>query len=131
MANKYTQGLIIDGVSYAIPFVEVKRTFDFLEKYADRTEDGDVHIETIGGYQNYQIKIGVIDDTVTYQRLYDQITDCTNRFHKVILPDSNGNFEFYGYFSSISDSMKKIYDSKVVFESLTWKMTEKSPTKTP
>ena len=48
MERKYTQGLIIDGTTYNIPFISVKRTLDFLEKFAERTEDGDSHIETIG-----------------------------------------------------------------------------------
>ena len=131
MEHTYTQGLIIDGTHYNIPLVEVKRTFDFLEKYADRTEDGEIHIETIGGYQNYQVKIGIINDTSLYKSLFIHITDCSNRFHTVVLPDSNGNFTFEGYFSSISDKMHKVYENDVEYEGLTWKMTERKPTKTP
>ena len=131
MVHNYTQGLIIDGINYNIPLVSVKRTFDFLEKYAKRTEDGDIKIETIGGHQNYTVKIGTIDDSETYKKLYDHVTDCENRFHKVIMPDSNGNFEFYGYFSSVSDEISKVMENDVEYKSLTWKMTSKKPTKTP
>ena len=35
MVHKYTQGLIIDGITYNIPMVSIQRTLDFLEKYAD------------------------------------------------------------------------------------------------
>lgn len=48
MTAKYTQGLIIDGTTYQVPLVSIKRTLDFLEKFAERTEDGDIQIETIG-----------------------------------------------------------------------------------
>ena len=48
MERKYTQGLFIDGIMYNIPLVSIQRTMDFLEKYAERTEDGDIKIETIG-----------------------------------------------------------------------------------
>ena len=54
---EYKQGLIIDGTTYDIPLVKIDRTFDFYVKYANRSEDGDVKIETIGGYQNYTVEI--------------------------------------------------------------------------
>ena len=101
MKHKYTQGLIIDGITYNIPLVSIQRTLDFLEKYAERTEDGDIKIESIGLYKNYTISIGTIDDAEMYDRLIDHITDCDNRFHHVLLPDASKQFDFYGYFSSI------------------------------
>lgn len=131
MNHTYTQGLIIDGISYNIPFASIKRTMDFLEKYANRTEDGDIKIETIGLYKNYDISIGTIDDPELYDKLIEHITDCANRFHKVVLPDTAKTFEFYGYFSSISDEVEKILESGVVYKGLSWKMTSKKPTKTP
>ena len=60
MEKKYTQGLIIDGITYNIPLISIKRNLDFLEKYAERSEDGDIKIETIGLYKNYTISIGLI-----------------------------------------------------------------------
>lgn len=131
MEHTYTQGLVIDEVSYNIPFVSIKRTLDFLEKYAERTEDGDIKIETIGLYKNYTISIGLIDDVATYDALIEHITDCKNRFHTVILPDASKNFTFNGYFSSISDEAEKVLDSGAQYMNLTWKMTSKKPTKTP
>ena len=127
----YTQGLIIDGTTYNIPLVSIKRTADFLEKYAERTEDGDIKIETIGVYKNYTINIGLIDDVGTYDALFEHITDCTNRFHHVILPDAGKQFDFYGYFSSISDEVEKVLATGAQYKSLTWKMTSKKPFKTP
>ncbi len=127
----YTQGLIIDGTIYNIPLVSIKRTADFLEKYAERTEDGDIKIETIGIYKNYTVNIGLIDDAGTYDALFEHITDCTNRFHHVILPDAGKQFDFYGYFSSISDEVEKVLATGAQYKSLTWKMTSKKPFKTP
>ena len=89
MLHKYTQGLIIDGITYNIPMVSIQRTLDFLEKYAERTEDGDIKIESIGLYKNYTISIGTIDDVEMYDKLIDHITDCENRFHHVSLPDAS------------------------------------------
>lgn len=131
MEHTYTQGLVIDGIPYNIPLVSIKRTLDFLEKYAERTEDGDIKIETIGLYKNYTISIGTIDDAELYDKLLEHITDCENRFHHVFLPDASKQFEFYGYFSSIQDECEKILDSGAQYKELSWKMTSKKPTKTP
>lgn len=131
MERTYTQGLVIDGVTYAVPFVSIKRTMDFLEKYANRTEDGDIKIDTIGLYKNYSITIGTVDDAQLYDDLIEHITDCTNRFHHVSLPDASKQFDFYGYFSSISDEVEKVLSTGAEYKGLTWKMTSKKPSKTP
>lgn len=130
MEHTYTQGLIIDGVLYNIPFVSIKRTLDFLEKYAERTEDGDIKIETIGLYKNYKISIGTIDDVELYDRLIEHITDCDNRFHTVVVPDASKQYTFCGYFSSIEDEIEMVLNNGAKYKGLTWKMTSKKPYKT-
>lgn len=109
MKHKYTQGLIIDGITYNIPLVSIQRTLDFLEKYAERTEDGDIKIESIGLYKNYTISIGTIDDVEMYDKLIDHITDCENRFHHVSLPDASKQFDFYGYFPLLKTKWKRYW----------------------
>lgn len=131
MERKYTQGLIIDGITYNIPLISIKRTLDFLEKYAERSEDGDIQIETIGLYKNYTISIGLIEDTELYDQLIGHITDCENRFHHVTLPDASIQFDFYGYFSSIKDEVEKVLENGAQYKGLSWKMTSKKPYKTP
>lgn len=128
-ANGYTQGIYIDGVFYDIPFIQIKRNADFLEKYAQRNEAGTMLMETIGVYYNYQVKIGTVDDAETYKRLFETLTDVKNRNHKVVLPNGMNDFVFKGYFSSISDEVDKVLDEGVQFKSLTWKMTSQDPTK--
>ena len=39
----FTQGIKIDGEFFDVPLVSIKRTGDFLDKYANRTEDGVLH----------------------------------------------------------------------------------------
>ncbi len=126
----YTQGLVIDGITYDIPFVKDSRTMDFLEKYAERTEDGDIKIETIGLYKNYEISIGTIEDASLYDSLIEHISDCSNRFHHVSLPDASKQFDFYGYFSSIKDEVEKVLGTGAQYKGLSWKMTSKKPYKT-
>lgn len=131
MEKKYTQGLIIDGITYNIPLISIKRNLDFLEKYAERSEDGDIKIETIGLYKNYTISIGLIEDAELYDQLIEHITDCENRFHHVTLPDASKQFDYYGYFSSIKDEVEKVLETGAQYKGLSWKMTSKKPYKTP
>ena len=126
----YTQGRVIDGITYDIPCVKISRTMDFLEKYAERTEDGDIKIETIGLYKNYEISIGTIEDASLYDSLIEHISDCSNRFHHVSLPDASKQFDFYGYFSSIKDEVEKVLGTGAQYKGLSWKMTSKKPYKT-
>lgn len=130
MTREYTQGLIIDGTTYNIPLVSIKRTLDFLEKYAERSEDGDTHIETIGLYKNYKISIGTINDPELYDALIEHITDCENRFHHVTLPDASKQFDFYGYFSSIQDEVEVVLKTGAQYKGLSWRMTSKKQYKT-
>ncbi len=127
--NGYTQGIYIDGTFYDIPFTEIKRNADFLEKYAERNEAGRVIIETIGVYYNYTVKVGIIDNAALYSQLFDHITDPENRMHTVKLPNGMNDFTFKGYFSSISDEVSKVLDNGVQFKGLTWKMTSEDPTR--
>ena len=130
MERKYTQGLIIDGITYNIPLISIKRNLDFLEKYAERSEDGDIQIETIGLYKNYTISIGLIEDAELYDQLIEHITDCENRFHHVTLPDASKQFDFYGYFSSIKDEVEKVLENGAQYKGLSWNMRYKQLYKT-
>lgn len=52
--KKYTQGIYIDGQLWDIPLVSIRRSFDVLDKYAERNEDdGDLKREILGVYLNY------------------------------------------------------------------------------
>ena len=98
--------------------------------HAERTEDGDIKIETIGLYKNYEISIGTIEDASLYDSLIEHISDCSNRFHHVSLPDASKQFDFYGYFSSIKDEVEKVLGTGAQYKGLSWKMTSKKPYKT-
>ena len=127
----YTQGIIIDGITYDVPLVSVKRSFDVLDKYAQRNEeDGDLLREIIGVYANYDMAFGVIDDDDTYEGLIDKLTEPTE-FHDFVLPSTKGDFSFRGYISKVSDEMMKIHSDTVTFQGLTCKFTMKKPFRTP
>lgn len=127
---KFTQGISIDGILYDIPLVSIKRTADFLDKYAERTEDGDLKRELIGVYYNYQMSFGVIDDDVTYSALFDRLTEPVE-FHDFILPTTGGQYSFRGYVSSVSDEIEKILEDTAKFKGLQCKFIAKKPARAP
>ena len=95
--------IIIDSITYSVPFVSLTRTADPLDKYAERTEDGNLHRELIGIYFNYQMQFGAPTTSAelsAYQALWAKITEATE-FHTVTLPDELGDYEFEAYFASM------------------------------
>ena len=127
---EYKQGIYIDGVFFDVPLVSVKRNFDFLDKFAERTEDGDSKRELIGVYANYTINFGTIDDDDTYEALVDKLTEPVE-FHDFKLPSTKRTYSFRGYVSSLGDEMLKIEKETVKFKGLTCKYIAKAPFRKP
>lgn len=124
----FTQGIKIDNIYFDIPMVSLKRTADVLDKYANRTEDGDLKREIIGVYYNFQLTVGTIDDVDLYQSLWNKLTEPTE-FHTIELPVGRGTYSFVGYISSVSDEYMKIKNNSALFQGLTAKFTAKSPSR--
>jgi len=118
--------LIIDGTTYNIPVIGLKRTADFLDKFANRTEDGTLQRKLIGVYFNYQLSLGTTPDTAEYARLWDKLTE-PEEFHTVTVPDEDGNYTFTAYFSNVGDELKKKRGGKNYWTGLTVNFTAKAP----
>ncbi len=111
--------LTIDGTTYNIPVVSLKRTADFLDKYAERTADGVLHRELIGVYFNYQLQLGATTDVEEYADLWDKLTEPTE-FHTVTVPDEDGtDYTFTAYFSNVSDELRRLKEAQVFWKTLT------------
>ncbi len=125
---KFGKGIIVDGIYYDIPMVSLKRNADFLDKYAERTEDGELHRELIGVYYNYTLTAGTSTDfgDTDYDAFWDKMTEPVE-FHDISIPTKSGYYTFRGYISSVSDEYKKILDNTAEFTGFTCKLTAKSP----
>lgn len=102
MANSPSKYLIVDGVVYKVPIVELERKGDILDLTATRTEDGNLHREVIGTYYNYTLKIGNGCDPDTYNALWWVLT-APQASHMIELP--HDHVEFEGYFGSCKDNI--------------------------
>lgn len=123
---KYTQGIFVDNTYFALPIVSLQRTAEFLDKFAERNEEGDLLRELIGVYYNYTLSVGTVNDTVLYKKFWDKVTEPVE-FHDFKLPHFVGTYSFRGYVSSVSDTVQKIYTDKAVFTGFTCRLISKEP----
>lgn len=118
--------LYIDGIGYKIDVLSVKRTADFLDKYAERTENGDLERELIGVYFNYKLQLGHGVDRAEYARLWDKLTEPVE-FHEVTVPDEDGDYTFTAYFSNVADELLRKVAEKNYWKNLTVNFIAKKP----
>lgn len=122
--------ITIDGTAYAVPVKRITRRADFLDKYAERTEDGVLHRELIGVYFNYSIEFGMTLDAAEYAALWDKLTE-PEEFHTVVVPDEDGtSYTFTAYFASVGDELSRVRDAAVFWKSLKVNFIAKEPART-
>jgi hypothetical protein len=121
--------ITIDGTTYNVPVVEITRKADFLDKYAERTEDGILHRELIGVYFNYQIKFGRDCSAADYAALWLKLTE-PEEFHAVTVPDEDGDYTFTAYFSNVGDKIVKAKGATRFWKELTVNFIAQSPART-
>nr|DAH89214.1 MAG TPA: hypothetical protein [Caudoviricetes sp.] len=122
--------LTIDGQSYNVDVVSVKRKGDFLDKFAERTEAGVLERELIGAYFNYQLKLGPNADAGEYDRLWEKLTEA-EEFHTVEVPyGAHGIYSFRAYFSDVADELLCRQAGTNRWHNLTVNFTSKAPAKT-
>lgn len=122
--------ITIDGTTFDIPVMEIKRSADFLDKYAERTEDGVLQRELIGVYFNYRLRFGRTNDTAEYALLWAKLTEATE-FHTVVVPDESGTYSFTAYFSNVADELLRDKAAANFWKSLTVNFIARSPENTP
>ena len=123
--------ITIDGVDYDIPILSIKRKAEFLDKYAERTEDGKLHRELIGVYYNYEVRFGRSWNTTEYAALWTKITE-PEEFHTVTVPDGDADpFTFTAYFANVSDELRKDTAAKTFWQNLTLNFIAQEPARTP
>lgn len=118
--------LVIDNEIYNIKVkTGIKRNADFLDKYAERTDDGDLQRELIGVYFNYKnisFEKQTDENYSEYERLYDKLTEA-EEFHNIEIAGTS----FKAYFSNVSDEMYLYKNGRPYYRKLTVNFTAKMP----
>lgn len=123
--------VIVDGITYDIDVVSVKRKADFLDKYADRTMDGILHRELIGVYFNYTMQMGISLNTSEYAALWAKLTEAVE-FHTVTVPDESGTpYTYTAYFAGVGDELLKSKTGVNYWKNLTVDFIAQSPAAVP
>ena len=116
--------LIIDGVEYVVPILELKREANILDRTANRTADGNLHRDVIGTFITYTLNIGVVNDQKLYNELFYVFAE-PKASHEIILPHDHEKFK--AYISSVSDNIVLITDDGYKAKGLTCKFTMVKP----
>ena len=123
--------ITIDGTDFVIPIVSLKRKAEFLDKFAERTEDGILHRELIGVYFNYTLQFGRTNDTTEYAALWEKLTEPVE-FHEVTVPDVDTvPVTFTAYFAGVSDELRKDTTAKTFWKNLSVDFVAQEPARTP
>ena len=118
--------LTIDGQTFKIDVLSVKRSADFLDKYAERNEAGDLQRELIGVYFNYKLQLAPGLNRAEYARLWAKLTEPVE-FHTVTVPCEEGDFTFTAYFSNVADELLLQRAGRNTWKNLTVNFIAKSP----
>jgi len=122
--------IVIDGDSYDIPIRSIKGQADMLDKYAERTNDGVLHRELIGVYDNYEIEFAsAYSNPQVYSDLWFKLTEPTP-WHTVKFPTIFGEREIEGYFANTNHEVSKQKGATTYWKGLTTSFIsrEKRPT---
>lgn len=129
MSEEMVDYLYIDGIKYNVKvYSGIKRNADVLDKYAIRTEDGDLNRSIIGVYINLDsIKFEKQKDSnySDYNALWNKLTEA-KEFHTIQIGEDE---PFIAYISSVSDNVYKYKNNKSYHKDLTCKFTCKKPTR--
>lgn len=121
----------VDGISYNLAVVRLERTASFLDKSAERTEDGVLHRQLIGVYYNYSLTLGYLNDLASYNAFWDKITEPVE-FHAIVIPSGSGNYSFTGYVGSeVRDSLRQQKNGANYFGGMIVSFISQSPSRIP
>ena len=121
--------IVIDSITYGVPVKKLTIKADALDKYAERTVDGDLHREMIGIYYNYEIEFASgYKFPEEYTALWKKITEA-EEFHTITLWDEDGPYTFEGYFASPQNEMLRIKNGVTYWKSMSVSVVAKKPTK--
>jgi hypothetical protein len=122
--------ITIDGTTYDVPILSIDVKADVLDKFAERTADGELHREVIGVYYNYTVVFGAKKNTADYIALWQKLTE-PEEFHTVIMPDEDGTAEFEAYFAGVKHQFVRVGETDRFLKGLSVNVISRSPARTP
>lgn len=119
--------LIIDGTSYNINFVGLKRTTELKTKVDGETEDGGRYREMIGAYINYSVSFGLWENLDAYDSLFNDLINPLP-YRTITIPTNNEFATFKAFISGVSDEVDTVLANGTKYKSLVCNFTATEPT---
>ena len=66
--------IIIDGTRFDVHIVDLEQHADVIDKFAERTESGDLSHEVLGVYHNFKLEFEPIRDPALHDQFYNVLT---------------------------------------------------------
>lgn len=121
--------LIIDGIRINVGVLKgIGEECELLDRYAYRSQDGVLHREVIGSYQNYR-NIKFVDQTNDNYDEYEQLWEilCSpQEFHNIKI----ANFEFSAYISSVKRTIDYYDGDRAYHKGMSCSFTAEKPRRT-
>lgn len=121
--------LVIDGIRIDVGVLSgIEEICDILDRYAYRSQDGVLHREVIGSYQNYK-NIKFVDQTDSNYDQYEQLWEILSspqEFHNIKI----ANFEFRAYISSAKRVIDYYNGNRAYHKGMTCSFTAEKPRRT-
>jgi hypothetical protein len=125
--------ITIDSTTYDVNIKVVNRKPEFLYKYAERVENGDLKSEILGVYYNADFECGMSAHNVAdYAALFLKLTEPVES-HEITVPGApSGYATFDCYFANVRDVVAKYQHNGVdYFRNLSFSVIAISPARTP
>lgn len=127
--DRQVEFLIIDGIRIDVGVLSgIEEICDILDRYAYRSQDGVLHREVIGSYQNYK-NIKFVDQTDSNYDQYEQLWEILSspqEFHNIKI----ANFEFRAYISSVKRVIDYFDGNRAYHKGMTCSFTAEKPRRT-
>lgn len=121
----------IDNVDFTVGLVKIKRKVKVLDKFAQRTIDGDLKREILGVYFLYNLEFAEFWDMEQYDRLFKKLTE-PREFHKIQIISNTGiSAPFNGYVAGVEDVIEYANGNERRISGLKCELIAKEPTFRP
>lgn len=118
--------LTIDGTTYEVNIVSLVESSEFVDKYAERTQDWNLNRELAGIFYNYELSLGEIQDATIAQLLWDKLHEFTE-YHIITLPHGDGFQSFTAYVTGCQRPLKRRINDLNYWGGYTVKFISKAP----
>ena len=92
----------IDNIDFTSGLINISRKVNILDRYAERTINGNLKREILGVYYNYSLTFSQFWDMNQYDKLFSKLTEA-KEFHTIYLPKNTGYYKFQGYVAGVED----------------------------